>query len=177
MSYILVEALPFCAQTRIFLMMSGIDTIHHLIEMSEEQISSMDGINDEILDEILSFKRLMDQWTKQGIEVRCNQRLGIQPDGSGYTVINAIYPETVTNRKYEMVIQNKDGEFVKDCLIDEMNVSKRLKNSLLSFGIISVRDVMDLDYDALSDIKKLGEKSKTELIKYLKTHTTIQLCA
>ncbi len=76
-----------------------------------------------------------------------------------------------------MVIQNKDGEFVKDCLIDEMNVSKRLKNSLLSFGIISVRDVMDLDYDALSDIKKLGEKSKTELIKYLKTHTTIRLCA
>ncbi|TGY67024.1 DNA-directed RNA polymerase subunit alpha C-terminal domain-containing protein [Dubosiella muris] len=175
MNYILVEALPFKAGTRSLLKEARFDSVEALLELPIAKIAALPEIDADSLEEIASFKRQVETWRAQGIEVRFNQSLDGQATGDHCSLLHYLFPQIQPGEPVDFFFRDEQGNQVRDRLVDEARISSRLKHSLKACGILGLREIFQLDYRALDDIRKLGEKSKSELLVYLKENTWLQI--
>ena len=84
--------------------------------------------------------------------------------------------ETAFNKKIgeqEIVFINGEGDYCSDISINEIVLSVRTMNALLSEGINSFLKVSMLPFSRLSSVKSMGQKSINELLEVIRDRTII----
>jgi len=162
-----IERLNFSVRTHNCLKGSEINTIHELVETSEEKLLSIRNLGSKSLEEIKCIVSKLKSGDFAFEEIFTTSEKTV--------VKNEIYLIDIlseSDRKISKVLfYDEINGYFDDIEIKNMNLTIRSFNALQSEGYRFASHLLNLKLKSFYDIKNLGEKSRNEIIDKLKLVT------
>lgn len=169
-----ISQLPLSVRSRNALEKSGILKLEELMSLTELDLECIRNLGKKSIQEIVQLQQSLNavgdpfQIMTDNVEINRESQsvkeLVIRHHGGNI--------ELGTDG-YQTLVLNLFNEWAEDVHIDDLRLSARPTNALLLAGIQSVQEILNLNYNELSGIDRMGKKSVDEILTVLYDRTKI----
>lgn len=169
-----IEQIPMSVRSYNALKNHGIMIVEELMNLTEADLMRIRNLGAKSIQEILKLQQCIKDGDYLFITNSDNQSTALKRQ----LIKELVIKHHIGNYKvgvdhYQVIVSNLFEEWEDNIHIDDLKLSARPSNCLLLAGIQTVQDILNLTYQELSELPRMGQKSIDEILTKLYSRTQV----